>query len=97
MTQQGWAFATHVDDHAETPTEAYEDVGPILDYICTLLNRTRATLRIWDPFFCQGTMVQRLASLGFTSVTNNNEDAYQVIQERREPEHDVLLSNPPFR
>lgn len=97
MTEACWSFPTTNTDHAETPIEAYEDVVPVLDFLCTLLHRTRATLRIWDPFFCHGTMVQRLAELGFTSVTNENEDAYHVIAEKREPEHDVLLTNPPFR
>lgn len=97
MGDKPWTFDTVPTDHAETPTEAYEDVSPVLDFIGSLLCQTRASLRIWDPFFCQGTMVQRLASLGFESVTNRNEDAYAVMSSGHEPPHDVLLTNPPFR
>jgi hypothetical protein len=97
MQEPLWEFETHPTDHAETPIEAYEDIAPVLDFVSHTLNCTRSTIKIWDPFFCQGSMVERLGSLGFTSVINKNEDAYQVFSESREPPHNVLLTNPPFR
>lgn len=40
------------------------------------LGRTRATLRLYDPYFCAGAAKARLGSLGFTSVYNEAEDFY---------------------
>ena len=37
-----------------------------------------------------------LARLGFTSVHNVNEDFYRNVDEGNIPEHDVLLTNPPY-
>lgn len=42
------------------------------------LDTTKAALRIYDPFFCEGRMVAHMASLGFESVYNRNEDFYKV-------------------
>ena len=52
----------------------------------------KATFR--DPFFCAGTMKTHLASLGFTSVRNENVDAYESF--KTPPDYDVLITNPPF-
>ena len=42
------------------------------------LGKTPEELVIYDPYFCQGSTVRRLASLGFPRVYNKNEDFYQV-------------------
>ena len=42
------------------------------------LGTTKAALRIYDPFFCEGRMLAHMASLGFESVYNRNEDFYTV-------------------
>lgn len=55
-----------------------------------------AELRIYDPYFCAGTMKAHLASLGFNDVYNENEDFYQTIAQERIPEHHCLITNPPF-
>ena len=37
-------------------------------------------LKIWDPYFCKGTVVRHLAEVGFYKVRNLNEDFYKVQQ-----------------
>ena len=83
-------------DHCETPFEAYRDVEPLLFRLAEQLGRTKATLRIYDPYFCEGSMVQHLGRLGFASVHNRNEDCYRVWSSGRTPQFDVLITNPPY-
>ena len=52
--------------------EAYRDVVSVLTWLAQRLDRTPATLRIWDPFYCVGNVVKRLASLGFHGVIHAN-------------------------
>jgi flagellum-specific peptidoglycan hydrolase FlgJ len=89
-------FETDADDHCETSLEAYEDIAPVLDAIAKKLGKTRAELRIYDPYFCAGTVVKNLGSLGFSNVYNKCQDFYKVLEEKRVPEFDVLLTNPPY-
>lgn len=37
-----------------------------------------------------------LAKLGFPKVEHSNQDFYKVIQENRQPNYDVLVTNPPY-
>ena len=87
---------TDARDHAETPLVAYQHLEPLLFRLALALGRTKATLRIYDPYYCAGSAARHLASLGFTSVVNRNEDCYAAWAEGRAPEFDVLLTNPPF-
>ena len=49
-----------------------------------------------SPYFCAGGVVSHLAELGFPNVYNRCEDFYAVIAAGREPEFDVLVTNPPY-
>ncbi len=84
------------DDHCETPAVAYEDLSLTLDQVVSRLGKTRATLRIYDPYFCEGGMKARLQGLGFTCVHNKCEDFYANISKDTVPEYDVLVTNPPY-
>lgn len=68
---------TEADDHCETPLEAYEDVAVFLDALCAQLGRTRASLRVYDPYYCAGGVVERLGQLGFEHVVNEPRDCYR--------------------
>jgi hypothetical protein len=37
---------------------------------CRRLGTTKSALRVYDPYFCEGRMVQHMAQLGFESVYN---------------------------
>jgi hypothetical protein len=89
-------FETDADDHCETSPEAHEQIANFLKAACGQLNKTPAELVIYDPYYCAGGTKRNLALIGFTNVINRNEDFYQVVEEERVPEHDVLLTNPPY-
>ena len=89
-------FEVDAADHCETPFAAYQDVEPFLFRVALALRKPKEKLRIYDPYFCEGSVAKHLARLGFTNVYNENEDFYAVIEEGRVPEHDVLLTNPPY-
>jgi hypothetical protein len=56
-----------------TPLRAYEDISTILDHICD-----RKSLRIYDPYYCNGEVKERLGSLGYPFVINEPVDFYVV-------------------
>jgi hypothetical protein len=93
------ALAFTVDDprdHAETPFEAYRDIEPLLFRLAAAAGKTKATVRIYDPFFCAGSVVAHLGRLGFASVVNENRDFYEALSSRSVPDFDILVTNPPF-
>lgn len=89
-------FPVDESDHCETPLQAYQDVASLLDFIAKSLGRKRSTLKIYDPYFCDGAVLSKLGSLGFSSVTNENNDFYRAIEEDQIPTHDCLVTNPPY-
>eukprot|EP00300_Choanocystis_sp_HF-7_P012902 c18082_g1_i1.p1 GENE.c18082_g1_i1~~c18082_g1_i1.p1 ORF type:complete len:350 (+),score=70.72 c18082_g1_i1:38-1087(+) len=90
------SFETHDDDHCETSLDAYNHIAPALAAIAKVLEKSPADLAIYDPYYCQGSVKRHLATLGFSNVYNENEDFYQAIEEGRVPEHDVIVTNPPY-
>eukprot|EP00579_Thalassiosira_antarctica_P013318 CAMPEP_0201942012 /NCGR_PEP_ID=MMETSP0903-20130614/48181_1 /ASSEMBLY_ACC=CAM_ASM_000552 /TAXON_ID=420261 /ORGANISM="Thalassiosira antarctica, Strain CCMP982" /LENGTH=294 /DNA_ID=CAMNT_0048484231 /DNA_START=97 /DNA_END=978 /DNA_ORIENTATION=+ len=95
-TRPRYSFQVDDTDHCETPLQAYRDTIDILDRLAKSLNKTRSTLTIYDPYYCDGGVKKKLASFGFTSVINRNRDFYQDIDEKLTPEYDVLVTNPPY-
>jgi hypothetical protein len=83
-------------DHAETPAEAYADVAPLLEKLAALLGKTKETVRIYDPYYCNGGVVKRLGKHGFRSVYNRREDFYAAAAAGTTPAFDILLTNPPY-
>lgn len=84
------------DDHCETPIEAYEDVSSLLQLYAQSISQPIDKLFVYDPYFCEGSMKERLQSLGFDNVYNQKEDFYGKIASRTIPPYDVLLTNPPY-
>ena len=89
-------FDSDPHDHCETPIEAFRDLEPFLFYLARALGKDKRRLKIYDPYYCERSCVTLLGRLGFESVINVNEDFYAVIRENRVPEHDVIVTNPPF-
>ena len=89
-------FDVDASDHCETPFQAYKDIEPFLFRIALSLKKTKASLKIYDPYFCEGSAKEHLKRLGFESVHNVNEDFYENIKKNTIPEYDVLLTNPPY-
>jgi hypothetical protein len=89
-----YSYVTDDADHCETPLDAYEHIATLLDRLIS--GKARSSLRIYDPYFCEGGVVQRLGSLGFTNVYNRKEDFYAAIVQGTTPDFDVLVTNPPY-
>ena len=90
-------FLVNPDDHCETPPDAYRDVDPLLSDLCRQLGKSKSELRIYDPYYCDGSVRRHLADIGYRDVHNERVDCYRVWREGREPEFDVLVTNPPYR
>lgn len=93
-------FEVDDSDHCETPLRAYQDLAIVLDQLLSDGNnanlKPRSSLRIYDPYYCDGGVKTKLAGMGFTSVINENRDFYKDIASNKIPEYDVLVTNPPY-
>lgn len=94
--QDSYPYPVEADDHCETPLEAYKDILPLLSSLARHNQKTLADLLVYDPYFCEGSMVERLNSLGVEKVYNKKEDFYAILASRSTPPHDVLITNPPY-
>ena len=95
----GGAHAFRVDDardHAETPFNAFRDLAPFLLELARLRGILPQALRIYDPYYCAGSVVGHLNRLGFSFVINRNEDFYAAAARGALPQFDVIVTNPPF-
>jgi hypothetical protein len=77
-----WNFAVDYNDHFETPAVAYQDLKPALIVLAKHLGKSPADLVIYDPYWCQGSMVELLKDQGFPNVINRNRDFYADIAKK---------------
>jgi len=89
-------FTVDEADHCETSPTAYKDIEASLASLAASLGKPISELRIYDPYYCAGAATRHLASLGFSSVYNKNEDFYKAITDNAVPPHDVVVTNPPY-
>lgn len=94
-------FEVDDSDHCETPLQAYQDLQVILDRLLHQQHqktppKSRSSLTIYDPYYCDGGVKTKLASMGFTNVINENRDFYEDIEKGQIPDYDVLVTNPPY-
>ncbi|CAB9498314.1 expressed unknown protein [Seminavis robusta] len=89
-------FQVDEADHCETPFRAYQDIIDVLDQIAKACGKDRKSLKIFDPYYCDGGIKKKLESLGFHNVINDNRDFYDDIANDQVPPHDVLITNPPY-
>jgi len=78
-------------DQCETPFQAYCDIEPLLSLLASRLKIEKQDLLIFDPYFCHGSVIRHLGSLGFTSVYNRNEDFYSSIGNHTIPPYHILV------
>lgn len=74
MKRPKYTFKVDETDHCETPLEAYRDLLELLDEVAESLGKTRSSLLIYDPYYCNGGVQRKLQSLGFDNVINRNRD-----------------------
>jgi len=92
-----YSYNADPEDHCETDIRAYQHLRPLLLKIeFAIYGRNAGQLKLWDPYFCNGAVVQNLAKLGFPQVHNKNEDFYAVLKSGKLPPHDVLITSPPY-
>lgn len=91
-----YPFEVDDTDHCETPLDAYRDVVAVLDQISQSLGKTRNSLLIYDPYFCDGGVKVKLNLMGYQNVWNENQDFYMNITNKTIPDYDVLVTNPPY-
>jgi len=95
-TSPTWSFTVDYNDHFETPSVAYQHLLPWLQAQADYLNKPLKDLIVYDPYYCNGRMINLLYELGVTKVINENIDFYGAIKRNTIPEHDVLVTNPPY-
>ena len=86
-------------DHRETSDAAIRDIAHVLRALapcCLPPGAPPSELRLWDPYYCQGTVKVHYARHGFPLCHNRREDFYAVARRGSLPPHDVLATNPPF-
>ena len=91
-------FPTDPDDHCESPLQAYAHVEPFLSLLGTLLGKgDNKELRLYDPYYCNGSVKNHLNRIGYPTVYNEKEDCYKVwASDSSYPDFDVLITNPPY-
>lgn len=88
-------FETDADDHCESPLQAYKDIVPFLND-CNERKSSNGEMFIYDPYFCNGAVIDNFKSLGFSRVYNRKEDCYKLWGTSSYPSHDLLVTNPPY-
>lgn len=95
--QDDYPYEVDSNDHCESPLEAYRDIAVLLSfYSSKILKKSKEDLKIYDPYFCEGSVKERLKEVGFPSVYNKKEDFYKRMEAKNFPDHDILLTNPPY-
>ena len=105
-------FDVDPDDHCESPFQAYRDICPLLEELLRIEGtKTKDDFAIYDPYYCNGSVIQHLNELGFPNVYNKKEDCYQTWSKddldtlsssaatstkRPYPEYNAFITNPPY-
>jgi len=91
-------YPTDSNDHCETPEQAYIDVVSILKRISKKIAKVKKSkhLKIYDPYYCNGGVIDKLSLLGYPKVHNEKVDCYSVWESGNLPDFDVLVTNPPY-
>ena len=78
-------------DDRETPPRAIEDIINVLKILFQSQSPT-----IYDPYYCKGTIKNIFQSFGYPNVINQDLDFYKTIKNQEIPQHDILITNPPY-
>lgn len=86
-------YKVDYNDHFETPEVAYRDILPLLDFVS---GKSRVEHSIYDPYYCNGRFKTLMKELGFSNVIHECRDFYKDIDKNQVPNHDTLITNPPY-
>lgn len=87
-----YEYKVDYNDHFETPLNAYTDILPLLDSLAADRNEHI----LYDPYYCNGRTKRLLQGLGFQNVVHEKRDFYKDISDKKVPQHDTLVTNPPY-
>jgi len=68
--ENSFPYPTDTDDHCESPANAYEDIIPLLERIAEIKGVSKEKLVLYDPYYCNGSVIDNLTTLGFPNVYN---------------------------
>ncbi|EKX39900.1 hypothetical protein GUITHDRAFT_113893 [Guillardia theta CCMP2712] len=90
-------FPTEYGDHFETSKVAIHDIAPILQQFAKVSGKQASSLAIYDPYYCDGAVIEHFRQEGFHNVHNLNVDCYQVWKSATtSSDFDIVVTNPPF-
>ena len=97
--ENDFPYSVDADDHCESPLNSYKHILPILEHLAPS-NQAKASLSIYDPYYCNGLVKENLQALGFPNVYNEKEDAYVTWDANDDsqpyPDYKVFITNPPY-
>ncbi|GLI64201.1 hypothetical protein VaNZ11_007393, partial [Volvox africanus] len=91
-----WPFRVDYNDHFESPLQAVQDIEPVLQLLSVKLKKSKSSLTVYDPYFCQGGIRQHYEQLGFKNFIHRNRDFYKDVDSGNVPSYDILVTNPPY-
>ena len=82
-------------DDRETPLVAVQDITLV---ISILFDQNLQDVRVYDPYYCQGTIISMLTKCGFNknNIHNEDKDCYTVQKTNDVPPNDIIITNPPY-
>lgn len=80
-----YRFPVDYNDCFETPMIAYQDISIVIDLMAKSLGKSRNSIILYDPYYCQGNTIKYLNQLGFPNVINRNSDFYDDIKKNEIP------------
>lgn len=95
-TNRTETWRTSPADDFETSAAAVGDIVSFVGAIAQASKFSASKLKIYDPFYCAGNVRGHWLTNGFPNFINECEDFYEVMKSRRVPQHDVLVTNPPY-
>jgi hypothetical protein len=92
-----YPYLANFNDHFETSSEALRHLVPALRALQEATKPTNAdSFFLYDPYYCEGSVVAKWAALGFPNMHHECRDFYEDVKNNFVPEYDILVTNPPY-
>mmetsp|Transcript_9157 Transcript_9157/g.17134 ORF Transcript_9157/g.17134 Transcript_9157/m.17134 type:complete len:282 (+) Transcript_9157:88-933(+) len=87
---------TCASDDRETPLKALQDLTAAVSHLFE--DKDVSRIRVYDPYFCKGTIIKSLVQCGFipSLIFNEDKDCYEEQKRRQVPANDIIITNPPY-
>ena len=109
VSTRDYPYPTDYNDHFETPLRAYTDILPLVQGVMderlgtphSNTENNSSEFTIYDPYFCTG-RAKSLLEQAFGDckqqirIKHEMRDFYKDLQQNKLPEHDILVTNPPY-